>query len=135
SSRIGNKLWLRAHLALESKFISRLIYGLENAVISLPNSEPPPGRLRATLSIIGNWLRAWVATRRFAWTIMANNAVVFTIENGVPGPGPPFENTFRLAHDSPTVDDHNHNGVLQNSSEPRAVKHATQKALRVSNPW
>src|ERR1022692_4433167 len=29
SSRIGNKLWLRAHLALESKFISRLIYGLE----------------------------------------------------------------------------------------------------------
>src|ERR1039458_1806657 len=27
----GNKLWLRARLALESKFISRLIYGLENA--------------------------------------------------------------------------------------------------------
>src|ERR1039458_2830232 len=42
SSRIGNKLWLRAHLALESKFISRLIYGLENAVISLPNSDLNP---------------------------------------------------------------------------------------------
>ena len=39
------------------------------------DSEPPPGRLRATLSIIGNWVRAWVATRRFAWTIMANNVL------------------------------------------------------------
>src|ERR1039457_5877449 len=39
SSRIGNKLWLRAHLALESKFISRLIYGLENAGVAVGRRE------------------------------------------------------------------------------------------------
>jgi hypothetical protein len=90
--------------------------------------------LRATLSIIGNWLRAWVATRRFAWTIMANNAVVRPLENGGPRPGPPFENTFRLAHDSPTAQEPKRYGVLQESSAPRADEHAIWDTLRSRKP-
>src|ERR1035437_3395525 len=53
SSRIGNKLWLRAHLALESKFISRLIYGLENAGCrSGPQRKDDASKATAGLSLL-----------------------------------------------------------------------------------